>query len=725
MDARGGGERPELAPGTAGGGPVDPGERASLAHLLGRLAVVESRVRSLVASRRAGDPNPDDPFRGLYLSEDQVERLLAAREPPAPDTEAAGLLAEVERRADRAGGRTRLRQLADRFELEPADVELLLVALAPDLDPRFERLYGYLNDDVSRRRASVGLALDLCQVPASSSAAHRRLGRSGPLVAGGLVVVEDLERPFLTRSLRVPDRVAAHLLGHDRPDPALAAIMVTPPNDDFEGDFDGAEALGRALTAGARLAYLRERPGGSGAAIGAAALASAGRAAVVLDLDRLDTALEVGEVAAAAAREARLGGGGLVAGPVEALAGGQGGAGGAGNPGGGGARAVRAFAELPVPVVLTGRCGWDPGWSLEVPVVLDAEPDGASQTALWRAHLNGELPPGLDPAAATAHFRLSPEQVARAAIAARLAASATGSPLGPAELRAGARAQNAAGLERLARRIEPRVGWADLVLPAASVGLLREIVARVRQRDRVLDGWGLGRSSSKGRGVKALFAGDSGTGKTMSAEVVAAELGLDLYVIDLATVVDKYVGETEKNLDRIFAEADRVNGVLLFDEADALFGKRSEVKDAHDRYANVEVAYLLQRMELFEGLAVLTTNLRSNLDEAFSRRLDAIVDFAMPEEPDRLRLWELNLVAGVPRGDDLDLRFLARAFKLSGGGIRNVVLTAAYLAADSGGRVGMADLIRATEREYRKLGRLCVESEFGPYFPLVAKAAAS
>jgi hypothetical protein len=705
VDAHDGGERSELAPG-------NPGERVSLAHLLGRLAVVESRVRSLVASRRAGDPNPDDPFRGLYLSEDQVERLLAAREPPAPDAEAAELLVEVERRADRAGGRTRLRQLAERFGLEPADVELLLVALAPDLDPRFERLYGYLNDDVSRRRASVGLALELCQVPASSSAAHRRLGRSGPLVAGGLVVVEDLERPFLTRSLRVPDRVAAHLLGHDRPDPALAAIMVAPP----DGDFDGAETLGRALGTGARLAYLRERPGGSGAAIGAAALAIAGRAAVVLDLDRLDAALEVGEVAAAAAREARLGGGGLVAGPVEALAGGQGGS--------GGAAAVRVFAELPVPVVLTGRCGWDPGWSLEVPVVLDAVPDGGSQTALWRAHLNGGLPLGLDPAAATAHFRLSPEQVARAATAARLAASATGSPLGPAELRAGARAQNAAGLERLARRIEPRVGWADLVLPETAVGLLREVVARVRQRDRVLDGWGLGSSSSKGRGVKALFAGDSGTGKTMSAEVVAAELGLDLYVIDLATVVDKYVGETEKNLDRIFAEADRVNGVLLFDEADALFGKRSEVKDAHDRYANVEVAYLLQRMELFEGLAVLTTNLRSNLDEAFSRRLDAIVDFAMPEEPDRLRLWELNLVAGVPRGDDLDLPFLARAFKLSGGGIRNVVLTAAYLAADSGGRVGMADLIRATEREYRKLGRLCVESEFGPYFPLVAKGAA-
>ena len=206
----------------------------------------------------------------------------------------------------------------------------------------------------------------------------------------------------------------------------------------------------------------------------------------------------------------------------------------------------------------------------------------------------------------------------------------------------------------------------------------------------------------------------------MSAEVLAGDLGLDLYVIDLSTVVDKYVGETEKNLDRIFSEADRVNGVLLFDEADAVFGKRSDVKDSHDRYANVEVAYLLQRMELFDGLAILTTNLRSNLDEAFTRRLDAVVDFPVPEEDDRRRLWEKNLALGLPRGSDIDLGFLARSFKLSGGNIRNIVLAGAYLAAAEGRPVMMADLIRGTVREYRKLGRLTVETEFGRYFALVA-----
>jgi SpoVK/Ycf46/Vps4 family AAA+-type ATPase len=205
----------------------------------------------------------------------------------------------------------------------------------------------------------------------------------------------------------------------------------------------------------------------------------------------------------------------------------------------------------------------------------------------------------------------------------------------------------------------------------------------------------------------------------MSAEVVAGELALDLYVVDLATVVDKYVGETEKNLERIFAAAAGVNGVLLFDEADAVFGKRSEVRDAHDRYANVESAYLLQRMETFDGLAILATNLRANIDEAFTRRLDVVVDFPLPDERRRLALWQ-RCLGPLPRADDLDLAFCAAAFELAGGGIRSAAVTAAYLAAEAGGPVTMAHLVTAVQREYRKLGRLCLEHEFGRYYGLLA-----
>jgi SpoVK/Ycf46/Vps4 family AAA+-type ATPase len=313
---------------------------------------------------------------------------------------------------------------------------------------------------------------------------------------------------------------------------------------------------------------------------------------------------------------------------------------------------------------------------------------------------------------------MGPEAVARAAEAARLSAVLAGRDVSVTDLRSGALAQNASGLERLARRIHPRVKWEDLVLPPRTVEHLREIADRAAHRDLVHEEWRMGGGKGS-QGVTALFVGESGTGKTMGAEVLAHELGLDLYAIDLATVVDKYVGETEKNLDRVFEAAGHVNCVLFFDEADALFGKRSDVQDAHDRYANIETAYLLQRMETFEGIAILATNLRANIDDAFARRLDAMVDFPVPDEEHRRELWERCLGACAPRADDLDLDFLASSFELSGGNIRNVTLAAAFLAAADGRPISMADLIRGTGREYRKLGRLVTESEFGPHTHLV------
>ncbi len=304
---------------------------------------------------------------------------------------------------------------------------------------------------------------------------------------------------------------------------------------------------------------------------------------------------------------------------------------------------------------------------------------------VWAAALDGRRGDGFDAAASTAQYRLGAGQIRQAAEAATVAARLADRAVGEADVRLGARQQNAARLERLARRIEPGVSWDDLVLPPPVRAGLRDLADRARHREQVLGEWRMRPGGGRGTGITALFAGDSGTGKTMSAEVIAADLGLDLYVVNLATVVDKYIGETEKNLDRIFAEADNVNGVLLFDEADALFGQRSEVRDSHDRYANIEVAYLLQRMETFDGLAILATNLRSNIDEAFTRRLDVIVDFPMPDAALRRQLWQ-QCLAPLPLRDDLDLDFCAEAFELSGGNIRSIAVTLGYRAAATGGR---------------------------------------
>ncbi|WUH95883.1 ATP-binding protein [Streptomyces sp. NBC_00433] len=675
---------------------------------MARLALVEQRVRRAVAARRAGDPEPDDPFRGIYLSDDAVRRLLddpaAVPEPDPSDRERR---AELDARAA-ADPTLRLVSLERDFGLLPLDTELLLISLAPDLDRRYEQLYGYLNDDVTRRRPTVGLALGLCGVPPASAGARARLAASAPLPARGLLVVEDRERPLLSRALRVPDRVSAHLLGDDTPDPGLLDLLAplhpaaAPP-----GHEEPARRLAAVLLRGVGPVYLREAPGGAARSLGAQALSAAGLTAYGLDLARLASRADPAEAVAAAGREAAFARAGLVAAPVEALA---------ERP-----ELLRVLAALPVPVILAGRASWDPAWADRVPLLADAVRIGTdARSALWRTALAATAPQGatgLDTVRqdAAAVFLLSPEQVERAARTAHQQALLSGGPLTDAHLLQGARAQNTSGLERLARRIEPAVGWPDLVLPPAVLSRLHELAARARHRDRVLGDWSMRPGGGRGRGVMALFAGDSGTGKTMSAEVIAGALGLDLYTVDLATVVDKYVGETEKNLERIFTEAAGVNAVLLFDEADAVFGKRSEVKDAHDRYANVESAYLLQRMESFDGLAVLATNLRANLDEAFTRRLDLVVDFPLPEADQRIALWDRCLGPAVPRRPDLDLAFCGRSFELAGGDIRSAAVTAAYLAASAGRGVGMAELVAAVAREYRKLGRLCLPNEFGPY----------
>jgi SpoVK/Ycf46/Vps4 family AAA+-type ATPase len=270
----------------------------------------------------------------------------------------------------------------------------------------------------------------------------------------------------------------------------------------------------------------------------------------------------------------------------------------------------------------------------------------------------------------------------------------------------GARNLNTTGLERLARRVVPSVSFADLVLPPSVAILVAEIELRARRRNEVSARFGLGTGRADGKGVTALLSGPPGTGKTMAAEAVAGALGFDLYVVDLATVVDKYIGETEKHLDRVFREAEGVNGVLFFDEADALFGKRSEVSDAKDRYANLEIAYLLQRMETFEGVTVLATNMGANLDEAFVRRLDVVAELPAPDADARRQLWDRALGRRLPRSEDVNLEVLADRYELSGGHIRNVGLLAAFLATEDGGPVTMDHLLTALGREMRKAGRL-------------------
>jgi SpoVK/Ycf46/Vps4 family AAA+-type ATPase len=273
------------------------------------------------------------------------------------------------------------------------------------------------------------------------------------------------------------------------------------------------------------------------------------------------------------------------------------------------------------------------------------------------------------------------------------------------------RVQARSRLDDLAQRIEPASEWDDLVLPELQRQILRDISAHVRQRARVYETWGFSSKGARGLGISALFAGASGTGKTMAAEVLANELRLDLYRIDLSQIVSKYIGETEKNLRRVFDAAEEGGSILLFDEADALFGKRSEVKDSHDRYANIEVSYLLQRMEAYRGLAILTTNMKNALDTAFMRRIRFIVQFPFPDAAQRAEIWQRIFPASTPT-QGLDMTKLAR-LNVTGGNIRNIALNAAFLAADAGEPVQMMHLLRSSRSEYAKLEKSLTDVEIG------------
>jgi AAA+ superfamily predicted ATPase len=631
-------------------------------------STVLDRMAELVAGERAADADPGDPFRGLYVGDHHVDRLLAS-------DISLGI-------ADGA-----IEQLAQRAALTGLDVDLLVAAVAPDLDPAVERLYVYLNDDITRRRATAGLALRMAGAEPTDPAARARVLAGAPLVDLHLVEIDDADRPFLSRSLRVPDRVLQHLLGDEALPADIAALEVAaaawPTSDDVE-------QLARAFSHGRGFVHLHDPGELGGVDLAHSTLRHLDREVLGIDvgrarLDGLDPATIV--------REAVIRDAGLVVANADRA-----------QP-----DLLRGLVDTAPAIVVVSRDPWDPGLSARSPVQRRVEaPTLLARRDTWRAAL-----PDIDPAPLDT-LRLSPGAIRRSVAAAHELAAVEGRPLDVTHVRDAARLQASSRLERLARRIRPGVSWDGLVVRDETRADLELLATRVRHREKVLDSWGLRRRSGHAEGIAALFAGDSGTGKTLAAEVLASDLGLDLYVVDLSTVVDKYIGETEKNLERIFTEAEGVNGVLFFDEADALFGKRSEVSDARDRYANTEIAYLLQRIEQFDGFAVLATNLRANIDEAFLRRLAAVVDFPDPDAGLRRHLWALHLRT-VPHTGHVDLDFLAEAFAFSGGNIRNVAVTAAYMAAADDRHVEMTDLVRGVALEYRKLGRLRDESEFGPW----------
>jgi hypothetical protein len=706
---------------------------------LGRLDIRLARAAA-VAAAAFGPAAATDPYRGLYVGPDEVERLLA-RAPGAPTL--AGPSGTPPGSADPpdAPG-SRLAWLERTFDLSPFEMDVVLVALAPDVDLRYERLYGYLHDDVSKRRPTVDLALNLlCESVEAKLDRRRHFSSEAPLVRHRLIHLlpdpSQVQPPVLAHYLKLDDQIVRALLEQGGLDPRLQPfcrlIEATPAADPRARGGAISEALSSLVT-DARLGgrpftlYLSAPRDGDRREAALAVAHGAGAPLLTVDLRRAVAAdPDLSRTIPLLFREAALLDAVLYLDPLDALRGEE--------------RApvhealLDAVAESGGIAVLAGSQPWVPPGSgptgtLTVPL---GTPEVDERRATWEAVLASRgIRIGADDLDTLAdRFRVSAHQIAdtvdtacaqaRYRAARSACARETGDLPTAARLFAAARAQSGHELAALARKIVPVHTWADIVLPGDVEAQLREICQQVVHRHRVLGEWGFGRKLSYGKGVNALFAGPAGTGKTMAAEVLANALELDLYTIDLAQVVDKYIGETEKRLDRIFAAAGNADGILFFDEADALFGKRSEVRDSHDRYANIEIAYLLQKIEQYDGIAILATNFRQNIDEAFTRRLGFVVEFPFPDEAHRARIWRALFPADTPKDDEIDFALLAR-LRLAGGNIKNVVLGAAYLAAADGGRVSMAHLVHATRRECQKIGKILPEAELGAY-PALAAAA--
>ena len=574
-------------------------------------------------------------------------------------------------------------RLSASFGLTPFERAVLLLCAGVELDGRFAEMCAAAHGDARKTYATFGLALAVLP-----DAHWSALSRDRPLRYWRLIEV--LPGDSLSGApLRIDERVLHLLTGVDSSEERLDGLvtpMLGAPSLPRWVTV-AAEQAARALATSASRVVLTGRGGGDRALAAAEALRRNGLQPFLLQAADIPAApAERTALARLWTREAHLADRGLC---VRLADGAE-------------TRPLLGFlGQIDAPVLIEADEDHVPEGLAAVRVALPS-PSSAERRAVWANRIGplaGSMNGALD--AIADQFRLDTSAIHSVAASLALHDFAVDDP-GRAAWRIG-RAHARRSLEQLARRIEPKADWGSLVLPAAQTDTLRQIATHVRNRVTVLEHWGFAARYSRGLGLTALFVGASGTGKTMAAEVLANTLDLDLFQIDLAGLVSKYIGETEKNLRRVFDAAEDSGAILLFDEADALFGKRSEVKDSHDRYANLEISYLLQRMEAYRGLAILTTNMRHAIDTAFMRRLRFLVDFPFPDVAERVRIWRSVLPPATPQAD-LDPVRLAQ-LGVAGGVIRNIAMHAAFLAADAAEPVRMSHMLDAARTEYAKLER--------------------
>lgn len=639
---------------------IDPAQ-----WLEGALHLLSLRLKHEVALTRAlrGEERREQ-FLGLFISDEEVAAMLdemsgrlTAQGSGVPSLDEVIHAWHQHAARRRASADSIWLQLAQSFDLAEAELDLLVLAAAPALDPRFGRVYAYLSDDLTRRYLTPALAQRLLPQQIDALTLRRLLAPAAPLKLYALLTIE-AEQPSIEAALRIDEGVIDLLLGQP----------VTPPGPLL--------ALGKG---GKPAAVLVEGKRGDALSTTVFDIAAArGWAVCILPDECLPAELP------AYIRDSILSG----ATPVirEPVA----------------ERTQRtAFAPLFSHNAILISAEADDWFAAGVKAKRIIAAVDAVQHDKWKACLLGSE------AAILAHARhIDLLQLARI-----LQRSAD-----PQELLIATEAQATKELTRSAQRVETQQTLDDLIVPQSTRQALERLLSWVGGGLQVLEDWDLGRVFNKPHGTVALFKGPSGTGKSMAAAIIGAELGLPVFRVDLASMVSKYIGETEKNLEQLFQAAEGTDAVLFFDEADALFGQRSEVSDAHDRYANLETSYLLQRLENFEGLSVLATNLAQNLDQAFMRRFDHVIEFPAPAVEHRKALWERGRLGRAPIAAEVDFTLLAERFELTGAQIRNCWLGAAFRAAEQGTTIGLDVLLQAVAAELIKQGKVLKKTDFAEHY---------
>ena len=717
---------------------------SNFTYLEGALMTLNLRFQRQVLRWRGlhTEDNPPDPILGLSISDAEIDAvfdsLYAENAGPeadeideAPIATLTQLLGISERQhqirtvaALEAGVPLVLPEMVKLFGLTTHETACLLLAIAPQIDRRYERLCGYLNEDPTARLPTIELALQMyCDTLAQRSIMRLIFDPAAPLRAIRLIEVKEAHPSssgtLLSNGFVADQRVVDHILGNKTSDFILSDVL--EPFDNPYSSLILNKIRNEEIEHLANFFAKAPQPSPIMHLHGIDETLQIILAAyfshcfpdcldlLIVDGEKLSKQPNHADLFARIQRESYIQRAAIAITNADHLA----------EQSPTALRAFLSFVGQQPKYLLSGN----PIRPMQIPnmpiISLDVpELDHPARCELWRVVLEEkDLSPQIIEVAN--RFRLKTNQIISGAQDALASSFAFGKSLDQSALFKSGRLQSSADLHNLAEHIESIHTWDDLILPRKVKEQLLNLANWVRFRHVVFEEWGFAKRVMDGKGNAVLFSGASGTGKTMAAGILARELELDLYRIDLSTVVSKYIGETEKNLSKIFLAAETANSILFFDEADALFGKRSEVKDAHDRYANIEVSYLLQRMESYNGIAILATNFRQNLDSAFTRRMRNVIEFPLPNVTDRERIWHMFLPEQVPQNENVNLSFLARQFALTGGNIKNCVLSAAFAAAAEGSEITMRHLVRSIAKELEKSNQPIANSSFGIYHDLL------